>query len=184
MPRNPIDYSKTYVYKIVCKDPTITDVYVGHTTDPTSRKNQHKHRCNNPNDKSYNLLVYQCIRNYGGWDNFEMIIIECISCIDAHDARKNERNWLETLHATLNMSIPTRTYDEYYIQNKDEISETHKQYREQNKDKINEYAKQYTDTHKDKITEYQHQYYEQNKDEVNRKNREKYALKKLQNTNI
>ena len=33
MPRKEIDYSKTVIYKIVCNDLNVKDVYVGHTTD-------------------------------------------------------------------------------------------------------------------------------------------------------
>ena len=47
MPRKPIDYSKTHFYKIVCKDTSITDCYVGHTTDFTKRQWQHKNSCKN-----------------------------------------------------------------------------------------------------------------------------------------
>ena len=49
MPKLPIDYSKTIIYKIVCNDTNITDCYVGHTTDITRRKAHHKCSCNNPN---------------------------------------------------------------------------------------------------------------------------------------
>ena len=33
MQKVEIDYSNTIIYKIVCKDPLIKDVYVGHTTN-------------------------------------------------------------------------------------------------------------------------------------------------------
>ena len=42
MPRKEIDYSKTVIYKIVCNDLNVKDVYVGHTTDFTKRKATHK----------------------------------------------------------------------------------------------------------------------------------------------
>ena len=32
MPRKEIDYTKTNFYKIVCKDLSVKDCYVGHTT--------------------------------------------------------------------------------------------------------------------------------------------------------
>jgi len=212
MPRTAINYSKTYIYKLVSKDPTIIDIYVGHTTDPTTRKWCHKNKCNNSKNKEYNYNVYQHIRANGGWDNWEMIIIECICCIDAHDARTNERRWVDELKATLNKSIPSRTLYEWYIdnkeiisekskqyykqnkeiinkkahenyeQNKDVINKKHKEYREQNKEIINEKSKQYYEQNKDKIIDIHQKYYEQNKDEINRKRREQYALKKLQNT--
>ena len=55
MPKLPIDYSKTIIYKIVCNDTNITDCYVGHTTDFTRRKQLHKNDCNNPNGK--NIII-------------------------------------------------------------------------------------------------------------------------------
>jgi hypothetical protein len=39
MPRLPIDYSKSIIYKIVCKDLDVKDCYVGSTTNFTNRKN-------------------------------------------------------------------------------------------------------------------------------------------------
>ena len=38
MPRNPIDYQKVIIYKLVCNDLTIKDLYVGHTTNFINRK--------------------------------------------------------------------------------------------------------------------------------------------------
>ena len=38
MPKENIDYSKTIIYKIVCKDINIKDCYVGSTTNFTNRK--------------------------------------------------------------------------------------------------------------------------------------------------
>ena len=43
MPKRIIDYQKTVMYKIVCNDLNIIkSLYVGHTTDFTNRKRQHK----------------------------------------------------------------------------------------------------------------------------------------------
>jgi len=33
MPKENIDYSNTIIYKICCSDFSITDLYVGHTTN-------------------------------------------------------------------------------------------------------------------------------------------------------
>jgi hypothetical protein len=170
MPRKPIDYSKTYIYKLVCKDPTIPDSYVGHTTKPPTRKNKHKSACNNPNATTYNLYVYQFIRDHGGWDNWEMIIIECICCVDAHEARRNERIWFDRLGATLNGIRPCVTIDER-IENNRELS---KQYRETNRDAITEQKKQYYDTNKEVIKAKQKQYRETNRDELNAKHNQYY----------
>jgi predicted GIY-YIG superfamily endonuclease len=66
MPRLPINYTNTHFYKIVCKDTSITDCYVGHTTDFKSRKTKHKHCCMNENNKKYYIYVYKFMRDNGG----------------------------------------------------------------------------------------------------------------------
>ena len=58
MPRKPIDYSKTIIYKIVCKNPEIKHLYVGHTTDITTRKRLHKQDCLRKCKKDTNKLCY------------------------------------------------------------------------------------------------------------------------------
>ena len=123
MPRLPIDYSKTIIYKIVSKDVNIKECYVGQTTDFTKRKCQHKSNCNNISSKWYNLHIYQFIREHGGWINFDMIEVEKYNANDILDAHKKERYWIEQLQATLNKLIPSRTIKEYYEQNKDKIKE-------------------------------------------------------------
>ena len=88
MPRKPIDYSTTHFYKIVSKDTTIKDCYIGHTTDFKTRKGCHKRVCNNPKSNRHNCKIYCFIRENGGWDNFDMVLIDTIRCNDALDARK------------------------------------------------------------------------------------------------
>ena len=46
MPKDNIDYSNTIIYKIYCNNDTITDTYVGYTTNFFVRKYQHKNACN------------------------------------------------------------------------------------------------------------------------------------------
>jgi hypothetical protein len=168
MPRLPIDYSKTIIYKIVSKDVNIKECYVGQTTDFTKRKCQHKSNCNNISSKWYNLHIYQFIREHGGWINFDMIEVEKYNANDILDAHKKERYWIEQLQATLNKLIPSRTIKEYYEQNKDKIKEQQKEYREQNIDKIKEHQKEYYEQNKEHkkeyMKEYQKEHYEQNKE--------------------
>lgn len=61
MPRNAIDYSKSMFYKLVCKDLTISDLYVGFTTDFKTRKSSHKSNCNN---QKKNLIILGYISLY------------------------------------------------------------------------------------------------------------------------
>jgi hypothetical protein len=74
------DYSNNIIYKISCKDSLITDIYVGHSTNLSLRKNGHKSSCTNINNKDYNLHVYKFIRNNGGWENWEINELEKFPC--------------------------------------------------------------------------------------------------------
>lgn len=142
MPRKAIDYSRTIFYKLCCKNPEITNIYVGHTTDFIRRKQQHKDNCNAVNSKKYNYYVYQFIRENGGWNNFDMIVLEQLSCENKYDAELRERYWLEELKASLNKYIPTRTKQEYHETNREQKKERDKEYREQNREKISEKKKE------------------------------------------
>ena len=113
MPRKPIDHSKTIIYKLCCKDPNIKLTYVGATTNFPNRKGEHKSCCNNHKSKKNNLKVYRTIRENGGWDNFEMIMLEKYPCKDQIESDARERYWLEKLSASLNTEVPGRTKSEY-----------------------------------------------------------------------
>lgn len=128
------NYANTVIYKICCKNTDITDIYVGHTTNIKRRIILHKDRCNNPKDKYYHLKVYEFIRNNGGFDNWDIIVLEEYPCNSFSDAIKREREYYETLKATLNMIYPQRTNKEY----KECKKQYNKEYRIENSEKINE----------------------------------------------
>lgn len=117
-----MDFTRTIIYKLVCNDVSITDVYVGSTTNFIKRKNCHKNVCGNPTAKSHNAFVYQFIRENGWLDNWSMIEIEKYSCKGRLEACKRERYWVETLHATLNSNIPSRTKKQHYDDTKDVVN--------------------------------------------------------------
>jgi hypothetical protein len=175
MPKKIIDYSNTIIYKIVCNDLNITEVYVGHTTNFINRKALHKSNCNNPNSKSYNYKIYNTIRQNGGFENWSMIEIEKFQdCNDINEATARERYYYELLNAKLNTNCPGRNKAEYQEVNKDKIKEYIKEYKENNKDKMQEYSKEYYEKNKDKIQEYREnnkdkmqEYYKNNKDKIN-----------------
>lgn len=132
-----IDYSKTAIYKLCCRNDEIKDVYVGHTTDIVRRKAQHKYHCNTEKSKKYNFPVYEFIRNNGGWDNWSLKIIEDYNCGDRASAETRERYWIEELGASLNLRIPTRTKKEHYNTNRDVLLEKFKEYYKNNRETIN-----------------------------------------------
>ena len=105
MPKQPINYDNVIIYKLVCKDIDIVDCYVGYTTSFVSKKYDHKHACNNINDKKYNMYVYEFIRNNGGWDNWDMIVIEKCSCKDVDEVKLKTRNYMQSLNARLNKYV-------------------------------------------------------------------------------
>jgi hypothetical protein len=113
MPKQDIDYSKGLIYKIVCKDLNVKDLYVGSTTNFEQRKFTHKYACTHPSYKSYNAQVYKFIRDHNGWDNWEMILIQLYPCDSSLALRKKEREIKEQLGATLNEYFPERSNKEY-----------------------------------------------------------------------
>ena len=131
MPKTVIDYQNTVIYKIVCKDINIKDLYVGSTTNFIQRKKSHKNSCNYENQKNYNSYVYKFIRENGGWDNWDMIELEKYPCNDRNEKDKRERFWLEELKASLNCFIPSRTKKEWYEKNKKEKNEKSRIYYEE-----------------------------------------------------
>lgn len=109
MPRLKTDYSKIVIYKLVCKDYKVRDIYIGSTTDYTKRKSAHKYTCNNVSDKNYNNKTYKIIRENGGWNNWCMVLIENYPCINKREAEARERHWFDELNAKLNMYEPYTT---------------------------------------------------------------------------
>ena len=94
MPKSILDYSKCIIYKIVCIDFNIKDVYVGHTTDFTKRKYQHKLNCSPP--KYINMKIFKVINENGGWENLSIVLAEEFrECNNSNEARPCERHWFE-----------------------------------------------------------------------------------------
>ena len=106
MPKIIIDYSNTIIYKIFCKDPNVSDIYVGHTTNFVQRKHAHKQNSMNSKSPCYDLKLYKIIRDNGGWDNWCMEIVNFFNCKDSYEARKKEQEYFISLNATLNSIEP------------------------------------------------------------------------------
>ena len=179
------DYKNTEIYYICCKDIEISDIYVGHSTNFYKRMYKHKSTCTNRKGKRYNQYLYKFIRHHGGWDNWQMILIEKYPCNDKKEAESRERYWFEYLRPSLNKNRPTITRDEsleykrnYNNQNKEKLIEYHQQYYIQNKNKLLEYQQQYKNKNKEKLLEYGHEYYNQNKNKLNQYEHDYYQKNK------
>lgn len=186
MPKTQTDYSHTIIYKICCKDPSISDIYIGHTTNFTQRKNCHKKNCCNKNNKNHNQYVYQFIRQNGGWDNWSMIQIEEKNFENKREAEAREHYWIELLNASLNSNKPYAMCKEnpqqykqhWYEEKKDYVLQKAKENYQENKEHKLEYQKQYAEEHKEEIAEKQKEYREKNKDKLAEQKKEYRAAHK------
>ena len=161
-----INYQNTIIYKIVCNDLNIKDIYVGHTTDFIRRKSQHKHSCNTVIDKGYNFKLYKFIRDNGGWDNFDMIEIEKYPCNAGNEARAKERYYYELLNSNLNTINPNRSKKEYYNENQKQICEKSKKWYYENNEKAKSTIKDYNIKNEEAIKEYKKEYFQINKEKL------------------
>ena len=171
------NYQNTIIYKIVCKDEKLKDLYVGQTTNFSKRKSRHKTNCVCERTEKYNMFLYKFIREKGGWDNWNIIEVEKYPCENLVQASERERYWMNELNATLNKVKPQQQIYSHY----DNQKEYKKAYREANKEKIKEYnikyreankeeAKEYREANKEKIKEYKKAYREANKEKIKSSN--------------
>ncbi len=179
-----IDYVKTIIYKITCKDENIKDCYVGHTTNFKQRKIEHKYACCNENSKSYNSKVYYFIRSNGGIENWNFIEIEKFPCNSKQEAHMRENYWYFILKASLNMIAPSLDLEKQKIRenrkrviqelktriaNKRGIKKQERlKYVEENYEQIKEYKKEvhknYCKKNREKINANMREYNQKTKD--------------------
>lgn len=192
MPTKAIDYSKTVIYKIVCNDLNITDVYVGSTTDFTSRKRSHKNACNSPTNRNYHLKIYQTIRANGGWDNWTIVVIENFPCNNGEQARTRERYWYDCLNAGLNSIRPLITADEdkerqrlhsqiYQQDNRERLNVRHREYMRENAEARayqQAYLQSYYQENRYEFKAKSAQYYLENRDTLKAKSSQYYESQK------
>ncbi len=104
-----LDYSNTIIYKITCKDPNITDKYVGHTIDFVKRRYAHSNNAQSEKSPNYNLKLYKFIRDNGGWNNWKMEIVNFYNCNNLREAKEKEQEHYVELQATLNSIEPLKS---------------------------------------------------------------------------
>ena len=99
-----VNYQNTVIYKITCNDTSVTDMYIGYTTNIIDRIKVHSRVSRNPKNKSHNQKTYRTIREYGGWNNWKVVIIEKFPCGNKFEARNREKMWFERLNPSLNIN--------------------------------------------------------------------------------
>lgn len=173
MSKSVKDYSKCVIYKIYCKDSSVTYEYYGHTINPNRRRHEHSSTCTNKNHRNHNMKLYQVMRENGGRGNWTFEIIEEYPCQNINEATLRERYWIELNQAQLNMAIPTRTRREYYEDNREQIIERCRKYRDENREQILENRKQFYKENREKLLENKKKYYQENKTKINDKAKKK-----------
>lgn len=173
------NFDKVQVY-----DETIRECYIGSTRRPDKRFMNHKYRCNNPDDKNYNLKVYKHIRENCGFDNWQISVLETHN-ITKSDAKIHERWLIELYESELNSCVPSRTQAEYDIDHKEqkrayraEHREKYRAYRAEHKEEKRSYDKARHAANRDEINAYHRAYRAANREEYNEKQRARYAAKK------
>ena len=140
-----VNYENSVIYKIVSRDPSIKNNYIGSTTDFRKIKINHKSNCNNKNSKFYRRYVYRFIRKNGGWRNWKIAVVKKYPDIeDKMELLKKHRKWMRVLDASLNKRVPgtvlkvgKRKYDKMYYQ----------LHREKNVEYYRQYNEYYRQTH-------------------------------------
>jgi len=167
-----VDYSKIVIYKIQheSKDELL---YVGSTTHFRNRKVQHKEKCYNTNNKIYNNKLYTTIRQNGGWDAFNMVIVKEFPCNSKQEALTEEDRIMREMRSSLNMLRayqPPKERQEY-------MKEYIKEYHILNRNKCIEYKKKHYEKNIDTIKKRGKERYEQNKEKINNKRKMDYQKK-------
>jgi hypothetical protein len=171
-------------YRIVPKDTTQTDCYIGHTIQPL-RKRFTAH-CLKSNDTTSKALF----ERYGK-EGLEIILIHELELPDKEYARREERRlWEEVKEHAVNHRKPWRSEEEkkthqkqyeeenrearaillkrWYEEHKEVVLTRQKQWREANKEQY----KQWREANKEQLKQQNKQWREANKEQLKQKNKQ------------
>ena len=169
---------KGYIYKIISIDTENKHIYIGSTNESLKKRlEEHKVKAVKWPDRK----VYKYISENGGWDQFEIKIVEKIEYENDTELKIKE----EEYRAAQEQSLLLNTYksyisledrEEYFKQyrkdykekNRERIKEKNMEYRKDNKENIIEYREK----NKERIKEQRKEYYKNNKEELLKKNKE------------
>lgn len=101
------------IYLIKHKTDDTKKVYVGSTNNLKKRINIHRHDCNNEKRKNYNYKLYQYLRENGGFNQYEFIILECYVCNFEHELLCKEDDYIKMYPNNLNQLRAYLTRQEY-----------------------------------------------------------------------
>lgn len=98
-------YQKFLIYKIYYID-NPEECYIGSTINFSRRKSQHKKNVNNRSSKMYKYPLYQYIRALGGFDKFNIEIVEYYPCKTKQEGLLREKELILLNNSKLNSIKP------------------------------------------------------------------------------
>tara|TARA_B110000259_G_scaffold131401_1_gene148254 strand:- start:7048 stop:7680 length:633 start_codon:yes stop_codon:yes gene_type:complete len=175
--------SNYIIYKLCCDD--CDEIYVGSTKAYRERKRTHKSRSKNEASPSYNDKIYKTIREFGGWDNWRMIVIEeCDETItNKRQVEKREEEFRKELKAELNSNRAFKTKQDesddsktYYEKNQEDIKAKRNAAYWADPEKDHAKCKKWRDNNPDKIAEANKKKNERWQEVKDKKNAEKREM--------
>ena len=147
-------------------------IYIGSTSDFMKRFTDHTNDCYNENSPNYNDKKYKIIRECGGFEMFEMKIIDVVITDDKYVRLQTEQYYMDKFKSLDSMN--TRNA----IRDLNKKSQTERNYYKKNSSKINDKQRIYYNENHDKIKEKMLEYYNKNRVEINMKLRLKSTFKR------
>jgi len=174
------DYSKGKIY---CIRSFQTDkVYIGSTIQTLAQRLA-KHRTNYKlylNGKKKSITRSVELLKY---DDYYIELIKLYPCSCREELVAEEGKYIRKWDC-VNKVIPGRTQEDYYIDNKEQITEYQREYqreyRNKNKERIREKKKEYYIDNKENKLEQMKQYYNKNKEQIIEQNKQYYSKNKQQ----
>lgn len=93
--------NKYFMYKLYCKDSSITNIYVGMTNNIEKMLKAYRHNC-----LKRDTHVFKFIRENKGWDNWRCKELEAFYTSSEIEARDRKKHWIDVEKADLNRSVP------------------------------------------------------------------------------
>lgn len=155
-------YSQGKIYKLVNDNTGLC--YVGSTIERYLSTRLAKHK-----DK-YKRYLKGCSHFVTSFkvleqEGYRIELIEHFPCQSKYELENRERYYIENMDC-VNNNIPTRTFNEYYEDNREMFLQKASAYYKANKDKIKQQKKEYTKKNKDVIQQYKKEYYENNIEKI------------------
>ena len=85
------------IYKIICKDENIKEMYIGSTFNLNQRINEHKRHYKY--DRSKNIKLYKFIKDF---ENFKFEILETFECETKRQKEQKEQEYINKFLPSLN----------------------------------------------------------------------------------